>query len=140
ERWQVRQRAEYQKMWLPERALTPVAEPVGVTALGPGDVPELRAFFAGPAYRDDERGGRFFEPYMLELFPWVGLREAGELVSVAGLHVLSRRYGVAALGNIATRPDRRGRGLARALTARLTRSLLAEIPLVGLNVAVSNQA
>jgi GNAT superfamily N-acetyltransferase len=131
---------EYRKLWLPGGKLGEVPEPAGVVELGPADVEELRAFYAGPAYREDERGGRCFAPYMLELAPWFGLREGGSLVAVAGVHVCSRRYGVAALGNVATRPDRRGRGLARALTARLCRALLAEVPLVGLNVAADNAA
>ena len=59
-------------------------------------------------------------------------------MSSPGVHVFSRRYGVAALGNVATVPERRGRGLARAVCARLCRELAPRVPLVGLNVAVAN--
>ena len=99
---------------------------------------ELRAFYAHDAYTDEERHGRFFEPYMLELGSFFGVREAGRLISVAGVHVVSARAGVAAVGGIATRPDRRGRGLARAVTARLCRALRERVDLVGLNVATAN--
>ena len=48
-----------------------------------------------------------------------GQREAGELVCIAGVHVHSPALGVAALGNVATLPDLRGRGLARGVCAAL---------------------
>jgi predicted GNAT family acetyltransferase len=115
-------------------------EPAGLERLHPEHFDELRAFYAHDAYRPEERHGRFFESYMLELGPWFGIREAGRLVSVAGVHVVSARTSVAGVGGIATRPDRRGRGLARAVTARLCRELRERVELVGLNVAVANHA
>jgi predicted GNAT family acetyltransferase len=51
---------------------------------------------------------------------------------------VSRRTSVAALGGIATRPDRRGRGLARAASAALCRALRPQVDLIGLNVAAAN--
>jgi len=131
--------AEYVRMWLPEpRALDAAPELPGIEPLGPEHLSELAAFYRERAYAPDERGGRFFEPYMLALHPWFGLRERGELSCVAGVHVCSRRYGVAALGNVATVPERRGRGLARAVCARLCRELARRVALIGLNVAVAN--
>ena len=133
-------RGEHLKLWLADaRALGDAGEPPGIEPLGPAHAAELAEFYAGPAYLDSERGGRFFAPYMLAPFPWLGLRERGRLVCVAGLHVFSRASGVAAIGNVATVPERRGRGLARALCARLARELLAQVPLVGLNVAAGNE-
>jgi predicted GNAT family acetyltransferase len=62
-------------------------------------------------------------------------------VSVAGVHVYSRQHKVAALGNITTRPDARGKGLATTVTARLCQELLrAGIECVGLNVKADNQS
>ncbi len=110
----------------------------GLERLGPEHFDELRAFYAHDAYLPEERHGRFFESYMLELGPWFGVREAGRLVSVAGVHVVSARTSVAGVGGIATRPDRRGRGLARAVTSRLCQALREQVELVGLNVAVTN--
>ena len=129
---------EYVKMWLPDAGALGGAAPPGIEPLGPEHAGELADFYRTRAYAPDERHGRFFEPYMLSLGPWFGLRERGALVCVAGIHVCSRRYGVAALGNVATVPERRGRGLARAVCARLCRELTAALPLVGLNVAVAN--
>jgi len=128
------------KMALPGPEALARVDTRAVEPLGPADYDELAAFYAGEAYLPEERGGRFFSRYMLTLGPWFALRERGGLVAVAGLHVRSRRFGVAALGNIATRPDRRGRGLARAVTARLCEALLPSTPHLGLNVHVSNAA
>ncbi len=131
---------EYVKMQLEDAGALMEFEIPGIERLGPAQGPELEEFRAKRAYRDGEQAGGFYAPYMLELFPWFGLRERGELVSVAGVHVFSQRYGIAALGNVATTPERRGRGLARAVCARLARELSARVPLVGLNVATANAA
>lgn len=131
-------RSEYVKLWLPDASRLDVDELSGIEPLGPQNADELAEFYAHRALRPDESHGRFFAPYMLALGPWFGVRERGALVSVAGVHVFSRRYGVAALGNVATTPERRGRGLARAVCAHLCRELTAAVPLVGLNVAVAN--
>jgi predicted GNAT family acetyltransferase len=55
---------------------------------------------------------------------WVGLREGGELVAVGANAPISAP--VPHLASIATLPALRGRGLGAAVTAALTRSLLAE--------------
>jgi ribosomal protein S18 acetylase RimI-like enzyme len=131
---------EWLKLALDPAAALADSEPAGIEVLGPAHFAELRAFYANDAYLPEERRGRFFEAYMLELGPWLGVREGGRLVSVGGVHVASTRTSVAGVGGIATRPDRRGRGLARALTARLCRELRARVSLVGLNVAASNSS
>jgi predicted GNAT family acetyltransferase len=72
---------------------------------------------------------------------FAGARRGDALVSVAGVHVYSREYRVAALGNITTRPDSRGQGLATIVTARLCQELLsAGIEHVGLNVRADNRS
>lgn len=60
------------------------------------------------------------------------------LVCVAGVHVYSPQYGVAALGNVATLPAFRGRGLATLVTTRLCRQLTDQGLTVGLNVKSDN--
>lgn len=131
---------EHAKYALPDRARIDTVDASAVRALGPEDHAELRTFLERDAYAPGEETGRFLEPYMIELWPFVGIREAGKLVCVAGTHVLSDRYRVAALGNIATRPDRRGRGLARAATAFLCRELFDRVDHLGLNVKTDNAA
>jgi predicted GNAT family acetyltransferase len=82
--------------------------------------------------------GNWFDPRMLETGQYFGLREQGALVSVAGVHVYSPQYRVAALGNIATLPDCRGQGFARRVTAAVCRSLLSSVDYIGLNVKADN--
>jgi len=138
--FEVDSHGEFFKMTLdgPARPAPPALP--DIERLGRDHFDELRAFYAHDAYLPEELHGRFFERYMLELGPWFGIREAGRLVSVAGVHVVSARTSVAGVGGIATRPDRRGRGLARAVTSRLCQELRRLVELVGLNVAVTNTA
>ena len=58
-----------------------------------------------------------------------------DLACIAGVHVYSPRWSVAALGNVATAPELRGQGLARGACAALCRLLLDEgIETIALNV------
>jgi len=100
----------------------------------------------GERDRDDLLGlyeksypGNWFDVAMLHTGQYFGLRVQGELVSVAGVHVYSPTYRVAALGNVTTHPDHRNRGYARRVTARLCRSLLATVDHIGLNVRTDNK-
>ena len=63
-----------------------------------------------------------------------------EIVSVSGVHVHSDRYGISVLGNITTRPDYRGKGLATAVTAYLLKELRAAGNIIALNVKNDNIA
>ena len=81
--------------------------------------------------------GNWFDPRMLETGCYFGIHKA-QLVSVAGVHVFSPRYRVAALGNITTHPDLRGQGLGQAVTTRLCRHLLNSVDQIGLNVRADN--
>jgi GNAT superfamily N-acetyltransferase len=82
--------------------------------------------------------GHWFEPRMLETGHYYGIRQGSTLVSVGGVHVYSKAYRVAGLGNIATHPDQRGRGLATRVTARLCQALLGTVDHIGLNVKTDN--
>jgi len=83
--------------------------------------------------------GNWFDPRMLETGQYVGIRGDGdELVSVAGVHVYSPAYKIAALGNIATRLDNRGQGLGTAVSAGLCKQLLPTVDVIGLNVRSDN--
>jgi len=54
-----------------------------------------------------------------------GVFENGQLVAAAGTHLISPTYGVAAVGNIFTRPDFRGRGCATAAASAVVAELLS---------------
>lgn len=104
-------------------------------ALTPADSAELRAFY------DRSYPGNWFVPRMLETGCYVGVRQQGELASVAGVHVYSLHYRIAALGNITTRPELRGQGHGARVTARLCQHLLTQgIEHIGLNVRADNGA
>lgn len=102
--------------------------------LTPADRDEILAFYRR------SYPGNWFDPRMLATGQYFGIRIDGALASVAGVHVHSRYYRVAALGNIATAPDHRGRGLGKAVTAALCRSLRRSADAIGLNVKADNAA
>jgi len=81
----------------------------------------------------------FFEPYQLESGLYFGVKSGDRLVSIAGIHVVSEQYDVAAIGNLVTAPDSRGQGLATACTARLLDELFERVSLVALNTGESNE-
>jgi predicted GNAT family acetyltransferase len=63
----------------------------------------------------------------------------GELVAVAGTHLISPTYGVAAVGNVFTHPAHRRRGYATACTSAVVEELLAKgIGTIVLNVDERN--
>ncbi len=104
-------------------------------ALSVSDLQDVQALFAA------SYPGNFFVPRMLETGFYFGVRRGADLLSVAGVHVYSRKYKVAALGNITTRPDVRGQGLATTATARLCQELVRDgIEHIGLNVNADNQS
>jgi RimJ/RimL family protein N-acetyltransferase len=115
------------------RALRGVAA-AGVVVLTPGDLLDLERFYAA------SYPGNWFDPWMVETGCYFGIRDSMRLVAVAGVHVVSADRGAAALGNIATHPDHRGKGLATAATAALIRHLIDDLGItrIGLNVKAEN--
>jgi ribosomal protein S18 acetylase RimI-like enzyme len=99
-----------------------------VVPLGPEQAAELKRLYE-ISYPD-----HWFEQHMLETGLYRGIRREGRLVCAAGVHVHSPEQRVAALGNVATHPDFRNRGLARAACARLCRELVDTADHIGLNV------
>jgi predicted GNAT family acetyltransferase len=96
---------------------------------------EVNAFYA-EAYP-----GTWFVPRMLATGRYIGVRENGHLACIAGVHVHSPTWRVAALGNVATLPELRGRGLARGACTSLCRLLLGDgIETIALNVRADNAA
>lgn len=105
----------------------------GVELLGPSHLGELERLY------DAAYPGTWFQPRMLETGRYLGIRDDGRLVCVAGVHVHSPRYGVAVLGNVATHPEARGRGLATMACGELCRLLLEDgIDTIALNVRSDN--
>jgi len=103
--------------------------------LGTADLPALRGLYADGAARQEIPD--FFEDSMVDAGIYFGVRDAGELVAVAGTHVLTPR--AAAVGNVYVRHDARRRGLAARVTAAVARELRQRgIETVVLNVRQDN--
>ena len=120
-------------MVLPPDAL--VAPPPGAMArLGPKDAPMIAALFAGQPDLPDA-----YDPTQLEGGCFFGVWEGSQLTAMAGTHVVSSQARVAAIGNVYTRADRRGLGLARRTTGAVAAELLQlGIETIVLNVAMDN--
>ena len=84
-------------------------------------------------------GGEAFHPRQLEQGVFYGIKSGPRLVAVAGTHLVSRTYGVAAVGNVFTHPARRGCGYGAATTSAVTAELAAlGIRDIILNVSQAN--
>ncbi|MFX0065452.1 MAG: GNAT family N-acetyltransferase [Candidatus Hermodarchaeota archaeon] len=97
------------------------------------DEPELLVFFR-EAYPDNYYGSN-----MLATGRYYGVRLNDKLQSVAGVHVYSKEYRIAVLGNISTRPAMRSRGLAKQCITKLLGELVDEVDYIGLNVKADNE-
>ena len=69
---------------------------------------------------------------------YYGIRVAGRLVAAAGTHVISPTAGMAAVGNVMTHVDFRGRGFAKLTTSAVTQDLMRMCRDVVLNVRSDN--
>jgi ribosomal protein S18 acetylase RimI-like enzyme len=131
---QIESHGVHLKMALADRSQLAHVDTAGVVQLTPADRPAMEALYQA------SYPGNWFDPRMLETDHYVGIWRDGELVSVAGVHVYSPRYSVAALGNITTHPRLRGQGLATRVTGRLCQMLLETVGVIGLNVKKDNEA
>lgn len=123
------------KMGLVEPARLSHVDMANVVPLTAADLPAIMALYRAAYPRN------WFTPHMLASGFYYGYRDGSQLASVAGVHTFSQTFEAAALGNVATHPDWRGRGLARRVCARLCLALQAAgIRHIGLNVKVDNAA
>lgn len=72
-----------------------------------------------------EGGPTHYTSESIERAVYYGAFDGDRLVAVAGTHVVSPHQSIAVLGNVFTHPRYRGRGLAKQVTAAVTRELLA---------------
>lgn len=107
-------------------------EDTNIKRLSASDLPVILDLYS-IAYPDN-----WFDPKMLQTGKYFGYYLGGDLIGISGIHVYSPQYRVAALGNIATLPDYRGRGIAFSLTVQLCNDLLKEVNIIGLNVRHNN--
>jgi len=130
--YRYRELHEMQRMFLEElQAPAGTSEPLNAR-----DLAQVERLYAS-----GDGGGIAFAPFQLDTGFFYGIRKGSELVSVAGVHVVSRNEGVAGVGNIFTRPDCRGQGLAQIVTSAVAFALReAGIRTIGLNVEHTNTA
>lgn len=119
------------RMGLPRRNFKPLEDGGLVESITHADTAALMALFR---YYPDH----FFEPYQLESGLYFGIWDSGTLVSAAGVHVVSERFDVVALGNIVTHPDFRSRGLAMSCSSALLERAFESVSLAALNTQESN--
>lgn len=107
-----------------------------VHRLSGDDLDSMITLFADHVDRPDS-----FHRRQLEESPFYGASYEGELVAVAGVHVLSESASIAAIGNVFTHPAHRGQGFGRKVSAQLLRELRSMgIETIVLNVAKENCA
>jgi ribosomal protein S18 acetylase RimI-like enzyme len=136
-RFQLIERKEMLRMVLDPRAYRP-APAEGAVRLSHADLGELQRLYSGGQATGEAPD--FFLPSMLADGVFYGIREKGELVAAAGTHLAVPAEGVGVLGNIYTRRDRRGRGLAARSTSAVVSELLRmNLATIALNVALNNQ-
>lgn len=69
---------------------------------------------------------------------YYGVRRGTRLIAAAGTHVISRQFGIAAVGNVYTNREYRGQGLGKVVTSAVTADLLRDVDEVVLNVRADN--
>jgi ribosomal protein S18 acetylase RimI-like enzyme len=100
--------------------------------LGSQDKPRLKQFYAAG-------GGEAYSPRQVDLGIFYGTEVKGELVSVAGTHLVSQAHGIGAVGNVFTVPAWRGHNYAAVTTSAVVSELLEQgIGTVVLNVSQAN--
>lgn len=125
----------FRRFYRPEKAVTmrrmylegPVASAGEAVPLSVSDCPEIE---------DLLKQGEWvlFLPQALASGHYYGVRENGRLIAVAGTHLASSRYNIAALGTVFTHPDHRGKGLAGTCSSHV----LASIGRAGIRRVVLN--
>ena len=126
--WEVVREARVTQMIRRDTALLDEGS-VDVLTLAPADVPEMLELVEltqpGP-----------FRPRTIELGKYIGIREGGRLVAMAGERMWIADFREASA--ICTHPDARGRGYARALIGRVINRMLRAAQTPFLHVYSSN--
>ena len=132
--YNLRSHGEHYKMALTDKTLASTEDCSEIERLGMKDMGAIQTLY------EESYPGNWFDSRMLETSQYFGIMEKNRLVSIAGIHVYSPKYKVAALGNITTLPSHRNKGYGRRVTARLCQSLIDEGIDIGLNVKIDNKA
>lgn len=117
------------RMWVNRQMFQPVHGPT--LRLSPVDIVDLNRLyglgFSGWLPGEAIANGVYY-----------GVRVGGRLIAAAGTHVISPEGRLAAVGNVLTHVDHRGRGFAKLTTSAVTQELLRTCNEVVLNVRADN--
>jgi ribosomal protein S18 acetylase RimI-like enzyme len=117
------------RMWVNRQMFQPVHGPA--IRLSPVDIVDLNRLyglgFSGWLPGEAIGNGVYY-----------GVRVGGRLIAAAGTHVISPAARLAAVGNVLTNADYRGRGFAKLTTSSVTQELLRTCDEVVLNVRADN--
>jgi len=75
-----------------------------------------------------------FNPFQVEQGIFYGIFSQGELIAMAGTHIVSQAYDIAAIGNVFTHQNFRGLGYA----SKVTSAVVSELLEIGINDIVLN--
>ncbi len=124
------------RMVLDPDAFAPAPCP-GVRRIEPDDATALDALYQHAA--DPGEAMVAFSPWQIAHGCFYGVWEGSALIAAAGTHVWSQAESVAAIGNVFTMPEHRGRGLASACTTAVAAAAFdAGLQTVVLNVRADN--
>lgn len=121
------------KMCLTEKDFKKTNKTENIRRLTPSDIIEISKFY------ENSYPGNWFDLRMLETGKYFGYYINGELAGAGGIHVYSPEYKVAALGNITTLPEHRGKSICQKLTSALCKDLFLTVDHIGLNVHSENK-
>lgn len=96
------------------------------------DIPDIQKLFT-ESYPEN-----YFTNRMLETGKYVGIKDKDTLIGIAGVHVYSKIYKIAILGNITVHPDYRNHGIGKRLITSLLLNLKNDVDFIGLNVKANN--
>lgn len=133
DRLRVGREARMWRMVLADRPAPPGSSPA--RRISSGDIPEVIRLFGDHVDRPDA-----FHPDQVSRGVFFGIDVGGSLVSLAGTHVIGRATRVAAIGNVFTHPDHRGKGYGAAACAAVVRALIDDgLETIVLNVGMDNE-
>lgn len=122
------------KMILTKDKFIPAESCDEIRRLNKDEYEEIKIFY------DLNYPGHWFDERMLETGKYFGYVIENELAGIAGIHVYSAEYRIAALGNIVTGLKYRGKSICRKVTSALCKDLFLTVDYIGLNVNSENTA
>ncbi len=130
--YQIQSHGTFHKMALTRPSCLEGVDTSAVDSMTLSDIDDLQRLYRA------SYPGNWFDPRMVGTGYFYGIHRDTELVSVAGVHVYSAHYRIAALGSVTTHPNYCKQGLATAVCAKLTKSLMGSVEHIGLNVEAGN--